>query len=454
MISQINMAKSAINLSSSGLKNLVLQNEENQFTFKIGNKSIRMHQIYAEFLSPAVSHIHHCDPTINSMTLNFPQSDEYLTDEIISQIQKISSGYSVEIEQKDSSIFRNLSLFFGNEELHRKIDELFPIEFSKLTTEELIKELKIYEKYSKFNDANFYSKIIEYIADKFESMDKQKLKQLSKPILYSILTSDKLKIENEDALKDFIDDVFDFSSSSLNEENVDIVYFYEILDFSKLSLNKLSDVLDKIEIDKMTSTFWDKCKFIITRNNSSSNAKNKQKNENDLVIEFDGQENNRLKGIINYLSEKAGGNIYEKGIVDLTASSIATNIKYLVDLNQNIYQSHNLPNQWVKYDFKEKKIQITHYTIYTRNDNCDGGNPQNWVLEGSNSNKENDWVILDSRQNEISTQKANKKVTFEIKNHENNESFRFIRFRQTGKSSNNNDYLTLTSLEFFGTLVK
>ena len=57
----------------------------------------------------------------------------------------------------------------------------------------------------------------------------------------------------------------------------------EILDFSKLSLNKLSDVLDKIEIDKMTSTFWDKCKFIITRNNSSSNAKNKQKNANDFI---------------------------------------------------------------------------------------------------------------------------------------------------------------------------
>lgn len=102
----------------------------------------------------------------------------------------------------------------------------------------------------------------------------------------------------------------------------------------------------------------------------------------------------------------------------------------------------------------KKKIQITHYTIYTRNDYCDGGNPQNWVLEGSNSNKENDWVILDSRQNEISIQKVNKKVTFEIKNHENNESFRFIRFRQTGKSSNNYEYLTLMSLEFFGTLVK
>lgn len=239
------MMKNTIILSSSGLKNLVIRNQdqESQFIFKIGNKNIRMHQLYAEFISPTVSHIHQCDPTINSISIDCPQNDEFFTDEIISQIQRLSSSYSIEIEQKDSPLFRNLSLFLGNEELHHAIDELFPIDFSKSTTEELINELKNYEKFNKNVNSTFYSSIVQFIAGKFETINKQELKKVSKSILYSILTSDKLKIENEDELKDFIDDIF---SNSDDENNEDIIYFYETLDFTKLSLQKISEILETI----------------------------------------------------------------------------------------------------------------------------------------------------------------------------------------------------------------
>lgn len=73
------MSKHTFILSSAGLRNIILSsnseniyinslNEEfNQFKFIIGQKEIKMNKIFAEFLSPIVSHIHHSDPTINSI---------------------------------------------------------------------------------------------------------------------------------------------------------------------------------------------------------------------------------------------------------------------------------------------------------------------------------------------------------------------------------------------------
>ena len=64
----------SIILSSAGLQNLVHnQNSEEEFSFFIGNKEIKMKNIFAEFISPYVSRIHQIDPTINY--LQFPKKN-------------------------------------------------------------------------------------------------------------------------------------------------------------------------------------------------------------------------------------------------------------------------------------------------------------------------------------------------------------------------------------------
>ena len=79
---------------------------------------------------------------------------------------------------------------------------------------------------------------------------------------------------------------------------------------------------------------------------------------------------------------------------------------------------------------------------------------KSWVIEGSNTNLEKDWLILDSRNNLdcFDTNKA--EFTFDIsKKIGYNESFRYLRLRQTDVNSRNTNQLILSALEYFGALI-
>ena len=59
------MKGQSIILSAAGFKNIIVKEEEEEFVFIIGTSEMKMNRIFAEFISPKVSHIHHSDPTIN-----------------------------------------------------------------------------------------------------------------------------------------------------------------------------------------------------------------------------------------------------------------------------------------------------------------------------------------------------------------------------------------------------
>lgn len=66
-----------------------------------------------------------------------------------------------------------------------------------------------------------------------------------------------------------------------------------------------------------------------------------------------------------------------------------------------------------------------------------------------------DWKIIDSRENVTSIKLHNQCDTFYINNQvELNEYYRFIRLRQTGKSTGDYDFLCLNSFEVFGKLIE
>ena len=78
----------------------------------------------------------------------------------------------------------------------------------------------------------------------------------------------------------------------------------------------------------------------------------------------------------------------------------------------------------------------------------------NWVLEGSNSDDENDWKILDSRNNDTSLDSSSAENTFKIKeNIGASEYFRYIRIRQTGLNSRRSNKLVVNAIEFFGEVI-
>jgi hypothetical protein len=52
---------------------------------------------------------------------------------------------------------------------------------------------------------------------------------------------------------------------------------------------------------------------------------------------------------------------------------------------------NNNPNGWICFDFKEKQVNLHHYSLCTWNDH-DGNHPVEWVIEGSID--ETQWVDI------------------------------------------------------------
>ena len=58
-----------LTISSFGLRNITLNrfDKEDDFVLIFGEREFRMNSIFAEFISPVISNLHHSDPTIQSI---------------------------------------------------------------------------------------------------------------------------------------------------------------------------------------------------------------------------------------------------------------------------------------------------------------------------------------------------------------------------------------------------
>jgi hypothetical protein len=106
-----------------------------------------------------------------------------------------------------------------------------------------------------------------------------------------------------------------------------------------------------------------------------------------------------LSGIISYLTAKCGGNVHDKCVVEITASSVsgtdyAQNAGDLED-EWSSFESENKPGQWICLDFKTLRIEPTHYTIRTYG--WEPRHPKSWAVEGSDDGAL--WTEIDRRKN-------------------------------------------------------
>lgn len=161
-----------------------------------------------------------------------------------------------------------------------------------------------------------------------------------------------------------------------------------------------------------------------------------------------------FRGIIHQMTEECGGNVSDKGRVNVTSSSYrAGNLpKYAVDLdnNQTCFESDGYVNSWLKYDFISRKIRPSYYSIRSRNTNKGDHHPMNWVIEGSNTDYLYDWSVLDTRNNITSLDDSCASQIFSIQ--KTDTFYRYLRIRQTGLNSANRHYLEISALEYFGSV--
>lgn len=456
----------SIFLSSSGLKNVVSrQSKEDDFVFLIGSKEIHMNRFFAEFISPSVSHLNHSDPTNNVIHFDNDKYQDIFTQDMVDIIQQISHGYSIELKEDQIHKMRIISIIFDNQELFNKINELYSIDIKENDATQLLTVLQNFQYFSPISSSFNYTGLVEFISSHFFSFDKNGLLKLPMNILYSILSSSHLKIENEDSLLDFIHQIFSNDNSNqklINSDNIEITAFYEVIEFNNLSEDKFREFLDMFDYNQITGLLWQKLTqcFYINQKKLAKNLNNQRYTQDKFMrIEYDNDTSHCFQGIIHYLTEKTGGNVDENGTIKVTASSFSSseNIspRNAVNLEdtKNYFHARVESNVWLKYDFKDRKVRPTHYSIRSRRDDSKG-NPMNFVIEGSNTDQENDWIILDTQNNISYFNSPNSVQTFQIQMKlKENECFRYLRLRQTGPNTGGSLlYLAISALEYFGDL--
>lgn len=448
-------------LSSKGLRNLVNSSYSgNVFTIFFGSKKCELSNNYAEFISPKVSKIHRNDNTIDSMRFDFnlDEFSEIFSDDILAILKKLSSGNPIEINENQSFMLQIISLMLENDELLDIVIDNFPNFVNETNFDERLNYLKLYHHFLEQNENKKHQELIDYISSHFHSIEKNKLLRFSRPILLMILSNENLKLESEDSLFDFINQIYSNSESNNNNDDIEMQKFYSCIDFSELSDEKLKAIFQSIDSTKMTDELWKK----ICESYRIDIHSKKQSNQSRYTFVrknfiFDGDSQNSFSGILAHLTNESNGNVHDNGTIVVTSSSVFSNDyhpKNAVDFNNNskFFCSANQPNSWICYDFKDRKVQPSFYTIRTRIDgDATHHHPKFWVIEGSND--ESDWKVLDTRNDITSLHLKNTVQTFKIQTRLSlNESFRFLRFRQTGLSSAGYNYLNFAALEYFGFL--
>lgn len=455
-------------LSSAGLKNVVKDKDE--FTFIFGDHKISMNAIFAEFISPIVSHLHISDPTISSFQFNcninselnekFGSSSklgELFTEDIIELFKNLSSGIPISINEDQCTKLRIISIFLCNEELFQQLSKFHPFEINLSNIDRCLSEIQFMENISNpSNETKILSTtLLDFISSNFYLIDQKKLRELSFSVLFLIIQNKKLKIESEDSLFNFIKELF----NDKKDNNFTIIDFLEMIEVKKLSNEKFSEFIQIINFNEITGNLW----MNICSRFCSNETSNDDPSERYYFIPgksylYDGNKSHSFEGIINQITKEVGGNVNDKGAVIVTASSQSNTSdypKHAVDLHNKVsyFITNNVENSWIKYDFKNKKVRPTHYSIMSEPYDKGNSHLKNWVIEGSNNN--DDWNVLDSKSG--ITDLDNKSVfkTFKInKELKCNEYYRYLRLRITGPSASGKNILSLAALEYFGSITE
>jgi hypothetical protein len=180
-------------------------------------------------------------------------------------------------------------------------------------------------------------------------------------------------------------------------------------------------------------------------------------------------------GIIAHLTRECGGNVHKRHIVDVTSGSFE---KETFGANPHSGAYYNNPlfaenaadletfscflsayrekkediphtrNNWICYDFKEKRIMPTHYTIRT-NSGILGWHLKSWLVETSTDGE--NW-------REVAHEEDNKQLkgylftaTFAVAG---SGECRFIRLVNIGRNHSGSDSLKISAWEIFGNLIE
>lgn len=417
-----------------------LQVYERNFSFIVNGEEFKTTHVISDLLSPKISQIHSTDPTFDSFIINTRARGNF------SRILNLANFQTYNIPENEIPFVAEVFQILENESIAFNGQD----QTTEITNENVLSLIENHDRYGIFY-SRLLSDEIDYISAHFFELcedNQQQLAQLSSITIERIINNNKLRLKDEDQLLTFINYLYQQDTNNSNLYHY--VYFYN------LSSEKVLNFLEIFDINDMTGELWskvgDRLKHEIAiddneRNETAERYVNQPRPNQGRLFPKSG--NNQFTGIINYL--KTNGNIQNE--INITANS--TNGSYApfnaisYEDTSKYYGSNNAPGQWLCFDFKERRVIPTDYTIRTFNStSC---YLRNWVIEGSEDNSS--WTPIDTQQNcPYLKDGASLVHTFTIAN-QRPDKYRFIRLRPTSANWGGCNCININSFEIYGTLI-
>jgi hypothetical protein len=394
-------------LSSRALQQIQAKGADGNFTFIIGRCRYQWPVIAAEFLSPRVCRLRSIDATIEEVSL---QTDDFGGH--FERFLLLGRGEAIEIDEKSRNPFLHWTRELKNSELAAQISSREHISIENAC------ELLAFHSETLCD----ISSDLAFVASHFCEVAKHTTK-LNSSVISAVLSHPSLTIESEDFLYRYV------MNSSLD--------LLEFVRFENLPPDVISDFLDTVCIEDMNLSVIQRLKsrLVCQCLNASSD------------------------GIIAQLTRDCGGNVHDHGIVTITSSmphnyrQVAKNV---TDNSPSFFNSghhHSSDdigherNNWICYDFKDRRIIPSHYSIRSYDAGEGNGHPKNWVVEVSADGDK--WTVIDRRENSRDLNGKNITRTFAVGRRE---ECRFVRLVNIARNWYGDDGLCISVWDIFGSI--
>ena len=437
-------------LSIKNIKDIPFEKYEQDFTFHLGGKNYKTSRFVADLLSPYVRQLHYSDNTIQEFYIeneNYQEGEsknvsDQLTehDQYFKEFLNLCKFENNEVDLKRREYYSEYFYLLGNiEEMIRIEGGVEGVTEGNIKGDEAVERLLRLKRHIKETaNSEMIEKLILIVSKEFEQVSKEKMKYLGYDMIERIISNDELKLKDEDSLFEFITELY------LNDRTYSPLFEY--VSFNNISNQNLEEFIKIFDIEYLNQGTWKSiCQRLISKSDKTSLKSSRYNNKYDV---------RRIEGIMKQLTNETGSNIHDNGTITITSDSIGSDSnhpKNLVDYQkENYYGSNYNKLGFVCFDFKEKSIKLTGYTIKSNSNSSGACSPKSWVVEVSNDN--NEWEEIDRHENDSSLKGSKIMFTFKIQNQNEKENFyRFIRLRQMSKGwDRSDDRIWFYSIDFNG----
>ena len=427
-----------LKLTCLGFASVNWASTDNNFEFVFGNNQVcRVHPILAEFISPKISRLRRSDACTTRYVFQDKSGCVYKA--LDSIFLHLRQGTELEIEESNFEGLIRVSCELENDEILSSVLGLASL--NSETTLAILARSKL---------SSRCQNLVKFVASHFHIISDKDLKKISFETAQILLSHPSLNVKDEDSVYDFV--------RSRSQQDHRFASLFEFVYFEYLSDDRIQDFACFAKgclLEELNTAIWDRiCRRLVRSSQLQGTPRTVVSDSDEKIGRVFSYDTARpLDGIIAYLTMNCGGNIHEKGVVDITASGSNTNGEHCMnaaDLGANTYfASKDAPNSWICYNFKAKRVIPTSYSIRSFHSGPGAFHPKSWVLEGSNNGLT--WETLDKRENNNDLNDKHVIRNFSITEGDGKE-FEYLRLRQIGKNHYGDDLLVISSLELFGTL--